>query len=67
MNSELKHKSYTEIKAMLDKGEKLWVTLGVGTDAERVAQVVSAIPAWGLANLHVKDRHVEFIGTWQLK
>jgi len=52
---------------MLDEGKQLWVTLGVGTDAERVAQVVSAIPAWGLANLYVKDRHVEFIGTWQLK
>jgi len=67
MNSELKRKSYTQIKALLDEGKQLWVSLGVGTDSERVAQVVGAIPAWGLANLRVRDRHVEFIGTWELR
>lgn len=70
MNSELQRKSYTQIKALLDEGKHLWVTLGVmGTDSERQATVVGAIPAWGLANLHVRDPHghVEFVGTWELK
>lgn len=70
MNSELKRKNYTQIKALLDRGADLRVTLGkVGTDSEREAQVVGAIPKWGLAMLHVYDpnHHVEFIGTWELK
>jgi hypothetical protein len=67
MNSELKRKSYLQIKAMLDAGQHVWITLGVGTDSERVAQVVGATSAWGLANLHVRDQHVELIGTWELR
>jgi hypothetical protein len=68
MNSELRRKSYTQIKALLNEGKQLWVRLGkAGTDSERVAQVVDATPAWGLAKLHVRDRHIEFIGTWELK
>lgn len=70
MNSELKRKSYLQVKAMLDAGQHVWVTLGkVGTDSERQAVVTSCIPSWGLANLYVRDPHghVEFIGTWELK